>query len=90
MQTSPELLAQLVETRGATEARIAEALSLPEGLIHRIRTRQDCFREEDAERIAEWLELDSLYILACLRAERAKRKGVKTAWSRIALAAISR
>lgn len=42
------------------------------------------FGDETGERIAELLDLDPAYVLACLAAERAKRPDVRATWQRVA------
>ena len=84
MQTSRQLLASIAESKGWSHHRIAKELGQSRQVITQIRNGQQCFPEEHAVKVAKWLELDSLYVLACLRAESAKRKGLKTVWERIA------
>ena len=42
------------------------------------------FGDETGQRIAELLDLDPAYVLACLAAERAKRPDVRATWQRVA------
>lgn len=42
------------------------------------------FGDETGERIAQLLDLDPAYVLACLAAERAKRPDVRATWQRVA------
>lgn len=84
MQTSRQLLTAIAEKKGWSYNRIAKELGQSRQVINRIRNGQQCLPEENAEQVAEWLELQTLYVLACVRAEIAKRKGLKTVWERIA------
>ena len=84
MQTSRQLLASIGEKKGWSHHRVAKELGQSRQVITQIRNGQQCFSEEHAARVAKWLEFDSLYVLACLRAERANRKGLKTVWELIA------
>ena len=82
MRTSCELLTDL--GRHMEEAELAKALGVSSETLRRIRHRQTCFDEAHADFIAAELGLDSFYVVSCLRAERAKRRGTKTTWERIA------
>ena len=84
MKTSRQLLEWISEKKGWSYRRIAKELGQPLQAVEQIRHGQRCIGEEHAPLVAEWLDLDGLYILACVRAERAKRKGLKSLWERIA------
>ena len=84
MQSSRQLLASIAKKKDWSYDRIAKELGQSRQVISRVRNGQQCLSEEQAAHVAEWLELDRLYVLACIRAERAKRKGLKTLWERVA------
>ena len=84
MQTSAQLLASIADKKRWSFKRIAKELGQSHKMLDEIRHAQQCFSEEQSSLVAKWLELNPLYILACPRAERAKRKGLKTLWERIA------
>ena len=84
MQTSRQLLASIADRKRWSYSRIAKELGQNRQLISRVRNGQQCLSEEQVAPVAEWLELDPLYVLACIRAEHAKRKGLKSLWERVA------
>ena len=84
MQTSRQLLASIAEKKRWSYSRIAKELGQNRQVISQVRNGQQCLSEEQVAHVAKWLELDPLYVLACVRAERAKRKGLKTLWERVA------
>lgn len=84
MQTSRQLVAAIAKKQGWDDARIAKELGERQKTIHQIRDNQQCFTEAHAGSISQWLGLDRMYVLACIRAENAKRKGLKSMWERIA------
>ena len=84
MQTSVQLLASIAKKKRWSYQRIAKELGQNHQDIDLIRNTQACLSEEHADKVAACLGLEPLYILACLRAERAKRKGMKSFWERIA------
>ena len=84
MQTSRQLLDSIAVEKGWSYYRIAKELGQNRRVINQIRNGQQCLSVEQTALVAEWLELDPLYVLACVRAEHAKRKGLKTVWERVA------
>lgn len=84
MQTSRQLITAMAEKKGWNNARIAKTLRENREVVSLIRAGQQCLTESHAQVIAKVLELDHLYVLACVRAESAKRKGLKSMWERIA------
>ena len=84
MNTTGQLLASIARRKRWSESRIARELGVSRQAIGEMRTGQQRFSEDHAGRVAGWLKLDPLYVLACIRTERAKHKGVKSMWERIA------
>lgn len=84
MNTTGQLLASIARRKRWSESRIARELGVSRQAIGEMRTGQQRLSEDHAGRVAGWLKLDPLYVLACIRTERAKHKGVKSMWERIA------
>lgn len=84
MQSSRQLLASIAKNKGWRYNRIAKELGQSRERLDEIRNGQQCLTEDQAAQVAALLDLNPLYVLACVRAERAKRKGLKTLWERIA------
>ena len=89
MQTSRQLLASIEKRKRWKADRVAKELGESRDFVDQIRTGKRRFVEQQAACIADWLALDRLYVVACLRAEGAKRKGMKTYWERIARGAVT-
>ena len=84
MQTSRQLLASIVEIKVWSYYRLAKEMGQSRKVINQLRNGQQSLSDEQTALVAEWLEVDPLYVLACARAERAKRKGMKSLWERVA------
>ena len=82
MRTSRQLLGDISAEK--SDVDIMKALRLDRDTLQRMRHGQAFLIEDHAPLVADWLELDVLYVVACLRAERAKQRGTKTVWERIA------
>lgn len=86
MQTSHDFVRELRARypRSGTKYGLAKLLGLsPQAIDKRERNGQS-FSDETGERIAELLDLEPGYVLACLAAERAKRPTVRAIWQGIA------
>lgn len=63
----------------------AEKIGFTRQMISRYRGKDgEAFGDETALKVAELLNLDPAYVLACVHAERAKNLNVKTVWAQIA------
>lgn len=86
MQTSDDFVRQLRERypRAHTNYGLAKLLGLTPQAIDLRNRRGGSFSDETGERIAELLDLEPAYVLACLAAERAKRPSVRAIWHGVA------
>lgn len=93
MQTTNELL-DAVKSRYAlpSDYALAGKLKVSRERVSKYRNRGDSMGDDTALRVAELLELDSGYVLACMEAERAQSDVTRKVWERAAerLAALAR
>lgn len=67
-----------------SDGRLADHLGLHRQYMSEYRTQKTTFNDEMAMKIADILEIDPVYVVACMHAQRAKRAEEKTLWERIA------
>ena len=63
---------------------LAQKLDLTRSSISKFRVGKDCLGEETACKVAELLNLEPGYVMACIASERAKKPEVKAAWKHTA------
>ena len=68
----------------SSDYKLAKFLSIGQQTISNYRHGKTFFDDAVAIHVAELLDLDPAYVLACVHAERAKRPQVKEAWQIIA------
>ena len=89
MKTSKDFAREIRENYGVrgvlSDYALAKLLNITRSAISSHTTgRRSVFADETGQRIAELLDLDPAYVLACLAAERAKRPDVRATWQRVA------
>ena len=88
MQSTIELLDALkLRHNLASDYKVAKFLDLSQQTISAYRLGRNFFDDSIAIRVAELLDLDPAFVLACVHAERAKKPEVKAVWEKIARAA---
>lgn len=63
---------------------LAKRLGMSSERISKYRTRGGALAEDNALKVAQLLELDEGYVLACMEAERAHSTAAKRAWEKLA------
>lgn len=85
MRTTIEFLDALkARNGGASDYKIAKILGVTQQSVSRYRTGRDFFGSEIAIKVANLLQLDIGYVLACTHLERAKSEPERQAWQGIA------
>lgn len=81
------------DTTPVSDYAVAKKLGITPASLSNVRTGKNSFGDETALKVAELLDFDGAYVLACCAAERARRTGQKSsvvvAWERIARSSIS-
>ncbi len=81
MKTTVEFLdAVKAKNGGISDYALAKVLGVTQQTVSRYRTKKDYLGDAMAIRVAELLEIDSAFVLACSHAERAKGEAEKAAW----------
>lgn len=85
METTTQLLDK-VKSRYhlPSDYALAKRLGMSSERISKYRRKGGALAEENALRVAELLELDEGYVLACMEAERAQSDAARKAWERLA------
>ena len=65
---------------------LARSISVTKQNISMLRNGQSCFGDETARRVADVLNVDAAYVIACAYAERARDPQIKQVWVRVAKA----
>lgn len=85
MDTTNQLLDKVKNRyRLRSDYALAKALHMSRERISKYRTKGGALAEENALKVAEMLELDEGYVLACMEAERAQTDAARSAWERLA------
>jgi hypothetical protein len=85
METTNELLDQVKARHGLkSDYALAKHLGMSSERISKYRTRGGALAEDNALKVAQLLELNEGYVLACMEAERAHSEAAKRAWARLA------
>jgi plasmid maintenance system antidote protein VapI len=89
MNTTIDFLNQLkAKFSLSSNYALAKKLGQTDTAIARWAHGKNTFSDETAIKVAELLELDPAYVVACIHAERAKHEGEKRLWERIATMAM--
>lgn len=72
-----------------SDGRLAVMLGLTRASISRFQQGKDFLGDETAMKVADLLDIDPAFVVACVHAERAKRPEEKALWSSIATRASS-
>lgn len=85
MKTSKEFL-QEVKTRHhlPSDGQLAKILGHTRSSISLLMQGKNYLGDDTAMKVAELLNLDPAYVVACIHAERAKHEGERKLWERIA------
>jgi len=84
MKTTIEFLDELKLKRGGiSDYAVAKLLGMTTQAISKYRTRRYFLGDETAIRVAELLEMDPSFVMACVHFERAKTQAERTAWQNI-------
>jgi transcriptional regulator with XRE-family HTH domain len=87
MKTTVEFLDDAKAALGVTrDTDLARAIGLSKQQISLLRSGVNCFGDETARRIAEVLDIDAAYVIACAYAERSRDPQIKGVWVRMAQA----
>jgi len=87
MQTTIELLDLLSELHGdASDYRLAKLIGVNRSAISNYRRGVSHFGNREAFRVAELLNLDPAYVVACAMAERSRSDEERAIWERVARA----
>ena len=85
MKTTLEFIADLKKKTGIeSDYAAAKLLNVTGTALSSYRNGKSHFSDDVAMRVADLLELDPAYVVACIHAERAKRAEEKKLWERIA------
>jgi len=85
METTTELLDQVKAKHGLpSDGKLSALLGLTRAQVSRYRNKGDAFGEDVALKVADLLDLDPGYVLACAAFERAKSEGARSAWRHVA------
>lgn len=85
MKTTLELIAELKEKTGIeSDYAIAQLLGVTKNTISLYRNGKTYMGDELILKVADILESDPAYIMACIHAEREKNQAVKKIWERFA------
>ena len=88
MQTTKEFLAaakrRLKLPPERSDSALADALEVTKMAVSKWQSGKGQFGSKTALKVAELLELDPVYVLACVHAERARDPRERTKWERIA------
>jgi len=85
MKTSIEFISDLKIKSGiASDYALAKLLGVTKVTISHYQNGKTLIGDATAMRVAELLDLDPAYVVACIHAERAKHEGEKKLWERIA------
>lgn len=68
---------------------IAPILGVTTPTISRYRGCKEAFSDQMAERVADLIQMDEAYVLACAHAQRSKSPKMRTAWARLAALALA-
>lgn len=69
-----------------SDGRLADKLGMHRQHISRYRTLEGTFDDEKSYLVAEILEIDPAYVIACMHHQRAKEPKIKAVWERMAVA----
>lgn len=84
MKTTIDFLEAVKSKRGGiSDYALAKVLGVSQQLISKYRTRMIFLGDPVALRVAELLEIDAGYVMACVHQERAKTESERAAWSSI-------
>ena len=85
MQTTLEFIDALKARHGLdSDYAIAKLLDITRASLSSYRTGKTHFSDDVAIRVAELLELDAGYVMACIASERARSPQVKAQWKHTA------
>lgn len=90
LMTTPEFLDELkVRHQLKNDSAAARALGITQASVSNLRARKNTFDDTTAVRVAELLDLDPAYVIACAHAQGARRPEVRHVWERLARAAVA-
>lgn len=90
MQTTNEFLDSVKAKHGLTsDYQLSKLMQCTHSVISGYRHGRSKMDEETACKVADLLELEPGYVMACIAAERAKSEKVKKAWQHIANMAVA-
>lgn len=85
MKTSIEFISDLKIKSGiSSDYALAKLLGVTKVTISHYQNGKTLIGDATAIRVAELLDLDPAFVVACIHAERAKHEGEKRLWERIA------
>jgi predicted transcriptional regulator len=85
MKTTADFLDALrIKLNLPSDGQLADHLGMHRQHMSRYRTMSGTFDDERAIQIADILEVDPVFVVACMHAQRAKREEEKAVWSRVA------
>lgn len=85
MKTTIEFLdAVKVKYSLPSDYALAQILGITRSSVSKFRVGKDCLGEETACKVAELLDIEAGYVMACIASERAKKPEVKAAWKHAA------
>lgn len=85
MKTTPDFISDLKAKYGLkSNYAVAKFLGQTDTAVARWSHGKGSFSDETAMQFADLLDIDPVYIVACMHAERAKREEEKKLWERIA------
>jgi len=85
MQTTVEFLAEVKRKHNIpSDYALAPKLEISRASVSRLSNGKDHPSDETSSKIADLLDLDPAYVIACVHAEREKDAAIKKVWTRIA------
>ncbi len=84
MKTTEEFLNALRVRYSVSDRKAAGLLGLSQAAVSRWRTGHDFPSDQQCLKMAQLLDIDGGYVMACVHAERARLPDDKAAWQRLA------
>lgn len=85
MKTTADFIDELkLKLELPSDGMLAKKLGIHRQYMSQYRTGKTTFSDEKALLVADLLEIDPAYVIACVHAEREKNQTIKTIWERIA------
>ena len=90
MKTTADFLDALrIKLDLPSDGRLADYLGMHRQHISQYRTLNGTFGDELSLKVADLLEMDPAYVMACMHAQREKNADVRKVWERIANMAVA-